>query len=130
MWTPAEARHWAASNGFRSSKAREDGPTIHIEQHDASKFRRTTFRTVQLDDGVQAVIAVPVEPLPAERQQTFGEALSQLRQEIAANKQAAASEWQRQKRNVADKVQAVRRARQHGPDPVGDFFTWVKKRMR
>ena len=130
QWTASEARQWASVNGFRASRTQDEGRTIAIEQHDPRKFRRTTFRTVQLDDGVQAVVAVPVEPSHFEDEQTFGEALAQLRKEIAANKAYVQSEWRRQKKSVSDKVSRVRRARNNGPDPIGDFFKWLKKKRR
>ncbi len=130
QWTASEARQWASVNGFRASRTKDGGRTIDIEQHDPREFRRTTFRTVQLDDGVQAVVAVPVEPLPSDSDQTFGEALKELRSEIAANKAYVQSEWRRQRKSVSDKVSRVRRARSSGPDPIGDFFKWAKKKMR
>jgi len=117
-------------NGFRTSRSKDTEHTIVLEQHDRDKFRRTTFRTVQLDDGVQAVVAVPVEPVHEESHQTFAEALAELRRDIASNKAYVQSEVRRQRKSVSDTMARVRRARTHGPDPVGDFFKWMKKKLR
>lgn len=125
-WDLSAARKWAVENKFKSSRSVDDEYRIVFEQQDVKKFRRTSLRTVQLDEGVQAVVGVPIDAQPR-AEQSFGEALAELRADIARGKKTAAEEWRSQKKSVQERVAAVRRARTHGPDPLGDFFRWLKK---
>jgi len=129
-WTAGEARQWSKANGFRCSRARDEGNTIEMQQHDRKKFRRRSFRTVYLDDGVHGIVAVPVEPIAGENEeQTFGEWLKETRAEISENKKAVAAEWRKQKAYVVQKRREFR-SDHWKADPIGDFFKWAKKRMR
>ncbi len=61
-FTRSQARSWAARHGFRASKTDSDGRTIRIRQKAPEGFKKGTFRTIPLTDGVMAVVAVPKNP--------------------------------------------------------------------
>lgn len=54
-----EAKTWAREQGYRVSRAKVEGGQIVIQQEARGRFRQETFRLMTLDDGVQAILAVP-----------------------------------------------------------------------
>jgi len=58
-FTPATAKTWARSHGFRAPAGDVTARYIRLRQRDPSAYRAGTFRTITLTDGVQAVVGVP-----------------------------------------------------------------------
>lgn len=58
-FTKSQAKRWAAQNEFVSTGVDTKENTYRIRQHDPSLSARGTFRTIDLTDGVQAVIGMP-----------------------------------------------------------------------
>jgi hypothetical protein len=54
-----EAVAWAKRGGFSASKVDETGSSYRIRQHSPGQYRKGSFRTISLDDGVKAVIGCP-----------------------------------------------------------------------
>lgn len=54
--TPKDAKAWANKEGFVSSKVDEKENTYRLRQHAPGLFGPKTFRTIELTDGVKAVI--------------------------------------------------------------------------
>jgi hypothetical protein len=62
MFTPAQAKNWAVDNEFKTSKVDLQPNTIRLRQIAPSRFdSRYGFRTIQITDGVQATVGVPLE---------------------------------------------------------------------
>lgn len=59
VFSARSARSWAASHGFRAGKTEDLLNTIRLRQRQPGQFLDGTFRTIPLDDGVQAIIASP-----------------------------------------------------------------------
>lgn len=53
------ARKWARAHGFRASKTDETEGSIRLRQAPPGRFKDSSFRTISLTKGVQAVIAHP-----------------------------------------------------------------------
>lgn len=58
-FSASAARTWAVRNGFRAPATEETLHTLRLRQSDAGRFKPGTFRTIEMDDGVLAVIGVP-----------------------------------------------------------------------
>ncbi len=54
--TAEEAKRWAADHGFEDAKVDETGDSFRIRQRDPADFKDSSFRTIELTKGVQAVI--------------------------------------------------------------------------
>lgn len=54
-----DATDWAKSRDFRAHKVDETGQSFRLRQRDPSDFTRGSLRTIQLTNGVQAVIGRP-----------------------------------------------------------------------
>lgn len=58
-FTPATAKAWARSHGFRAPAGDVTDRYIRLRQRDPAAYRAGTFRTITLTDGVLAVVGVP-----------------------------------------------------------------------
>jgi hypothetical protein len=58
-FTPATAKAWARSHGFRAPAGDVTARYIRLRQRDPAAYRAGTFRTITLTDGVLAVVGVP-----------------------------------------------------------------------
>lgn len=58
-FTKSQAKRWAAQNEFVSTGVDTKENTYRIRQYDPLLFARGTFRTIELTEGVQAVIGMP-----------------------------------------------------------------------
>lgn len=54
-WTPARAKAWARSHGYRSAKV--DVTAEHVRLRQSAPGSKRVFRTVQFGKGVSAVVA-------------------------------------------------------------------------
>jgi len=54
-----EAVSWAKKGGFSASKVDETGTSFRIRQHLPTRYKKGSFRTITLSDGVKAVIGCP-----------------------------------------------------------------------
>lgn len=54
--SPQDAKQWATEHKFRASKVDEKENTYRLRQHAPGLYGPDTFRTIELTDGVQAVI--------------------------------------------------------------------------
>mgnify|MGYP000069381585 CR=1 FL=1 len=61
-FTEAEALRWASSHSFKASKIDTTTNTRRIRQADPGDFDPASFRTIELTDGVQAVIGHRLAP--------------------------------------------------------------------
>jgi len=52
----SQARAWAKSHGFKSSKVDETATSYRIRQRDPSAFRPGSMRTIKITTGVKAVV--------------------------------------------------------------------------
>jgi hypothetical protein len=59
LYSASDARSWASAHGFRTLKTEDLADVIRIRQEPSGRFVRGSFRAVSLDDGVQAIIALP-----------------------------------------------------------------------
>jgi hypothetical protein len=57
--TPREARSWASEHGFKVPASEQTKNEIRLRQEPPGRFLKQTYRRITLDDGVDAVIAVP-----------------------------------------------------------------------
>jgi hypothetical protein len=57
--TAREAQTWARRNGFKSTKVDANINSYRLRQKLPSSFTRNSFRTIELTNGVQAVIGCP-----------------------------------------------------------------------
>lgn len=55
----ARAKQWAKAHSFRYGLVDETANTWRLRQFAPEQATKGTFRTIRLDDGVQAVIAMP-----------------------------------------------------------------------
>ena len=58
----AKAKAWARKEGFKASDLEPTGPSSkfhRLRQHPPTDFKKGSFRTIKLGDGVKAVISVP-----------------------------------------------------------------------
>lgn len=53
------ARNWAKDHNFKTSKLDETEDSFRFRQFDPSKCQSNSFRTIELDEGVNAVICRP-----------------------------------------------------------------------
>lgn len=58
-FTEREAKRWAKENGFSSGYVDEKENTYRIRQRDPELFAPSSFRTIRLAPGVQAVVGHP-----------------------------------------------------------------------
>lgn len=58
-YTKRQARSWAAAEGFAAPATDSTANYHRIRQRPPGDFRRGTFRTIELRDGVKAVVGVP-----------------------------------------------------------------------
>lgn len=58
-FTPSKAKSWARKHGFVFDYVDEKANTLRIRQHEPDDFVKGTFRTIDMADGVQAVIGMP-----------------------------------------------------------------------
>ena len=54
--TSGAAKAWAKRHGYKSSKVDETGKSYRLRQLEPKLFKRDSFRTIALTDGVKAVI--------------------------------------------------------------------------
>jgi hypothetical protein len=54
----SQALAWAKRNGYKSSKVDETDSSFRLRQAEPTGFKKGSFRTIKLTDGVQAVIGV------------------------------------------------------------------------
>ncbi len=57
--TAADAKIWAKENGFKSNKVDATDKTFRLRQKDPGLFQDGSFRTINLTEGVKAVIGRP-----------------------------------------------------------------------
>lgn len=69
VFTRGQAKAWAKAHGFKYGDAAIEvtSQSTRIRQHPPTDYRRSTFRTIELTDGVKAVVGVPVKAARAER---------------------------------------------------------------
>lgn len=60
-FTLEQATQWAEDHGFRTDKVDETEESYRIRQRPPQDFEDDTFRTIEIDTGIQAVIGVPKE---------------------------------------------------------------------
>lgn len=60
-FTEKEAKKWADNNDFKYGKVDETENKYRLRQEKPAEFKNKTFRTIELTDGVKAVIACPIE---------------------------------------------------------------------
>lgn len=59
-FTKEEARKWAKDHDFSTAKGvDETGSSFRIRQKDPGRFVAGSFRTIEITDGVKAVIGTP-----------------------------------------------------------------------
>lgn len=61
LFTPAKAKQWARSHGFRRTAIDETPKQYRIRQVDPERFQPRSFRTIELRPGVWAVIGRPMK---------------------------------------------------------------------
>jgi len=54
--TATEAKKWAKDHDFRNDKVDETESSFRLRQREPSDFEEKSFRTIELKDGVKAVI--------------------------------------------------------------------------
>jgi len=59
LFSKSQAKRWATQHGFVSTGVDTKENTYRIRQHEPSSFSKGTFRTIELSEGVQAVIGMP-----------------------------------------------------------------------
>jgi ADP-ribose pyrophosphatase YjhB (NUDIX family) len=59
-FTEKQAKGWADHNDFKYGKVDETEHKFRLRQKDPSNFKKGSFRTIELTDGVKAVIGCPV----------------------------------------------------------------------
>ena len=60
VFSAALAKAWAKGHGFRYGKVESTDNFHRFRQHDPSLYRPSTFRTIELTEGVKAVVGVPL----------------------------------------------------------------------
>lgn len=60
-YSRTRAKNWAKKNGFKFDKIDETENTYRIRQSPPSKFKKDTFRTIEITYGIKAITACPVE---------------------------------------------------------------------
>jgi hypothetical protein len=59
VFNKTEAKRWAKENDFSATKVDETRDSYRIRQKDPRRFKKTGFRTIELADGVKAVVGCP-----------------------------------------------------------------------
>lgn len=59
--TLSEAKRWCRENGFKTNDVDETENYYRFRQFPPEKCRENTFRTIELTDGVKAIICIPVK---------------------------------------------------------------------
>ena len=59
FFTKSQAKRWAAQHDFVLTGVDTKENTYRIRQHEPSSFTQGTFRTIELSEGVQAVVGMP-----------------------------------------------------------------------
>ena len=57
----SEAKRWCQENGFKTNDVDETENYYRFRQFPPEKCRENTFRTIELTDGVKAIICIPVK---------------------------------------------------------------------
>lgn len=60
-FTEKSAKSWAESNDFKYGKVDEKKYTYRMRQESPSEYRKGSFRTIEITDGVKAVIGCPID---------------------------------------------------------------------
>lgn len=60
-FTQKQAKAWAKKGGFKHGKVDDTEDSYRLRQVDPDEFKRGSFRTITMDDGVKAVIGCPKE---------------------------------------------------------------------
>lgn len=76
--TKEEAAKWAQEHNFRSDKVDETSDSFRLRQRDPNDFDDTSFRTIDLTDGVKAVVGKLKKELQEKEQAQMEELLKQL----------------------------------------------------
>jgi hypothetical protein len=71
-----EAKAWASDHGFKSEKVDETGESFRLRQEDPGAFAR--MRTIDLTEGVQAVVGFPKKSIDAIKDAYFTTASGRL----------------------------------------------------
>lgn len=67
-----EAKRWAGEHGFDHDKADETGESFRLRQRDPGEFQDESFKTIELSDGIQAVIGALKESRADFRESSAG----------------------------------------------------------
>jgi hypothetical protein len=59
LFNKTEAKRWAKESGFKATKIDETRDSYRIRQKDPRSFKKTGFRTIDITEGVKAVIGCP-----------------------------------------------------------------------
>jgi DNA topoisomerase IA len=111
----SQARAWATAHGFAAPAADVQTTTLRLRQRDPRQFRKGTFRTISLSDGVQAVVAVPKNPRSSDQN---SDPVKELKTMAKKAKRVV-------KRTVKRKSSARSK-----PDPLAKLLQRAKKAMR
>ena len=69
--TRDSASAWASEHEFKATNVRETGESWRVQQRDSGQFVEGTFKTIEMDDGVDAVIGRPTHKVAkAKRERT------------------------------------------------------------
>lgn len=60
-FTEKSAKSWAESNDFKYGKVDEKLNTYRLRQNAPSEYRKGSFRTIDITDGVKAIVACPID---------------------------------------------------------------------
>jgi phage I-like protein len=92
--TRGSASKWVRDHNFKTSKVDEKAGTFRYRQREPSEFKRGSFRTIQIADGVQAVIG-RLGQVEASQQGLFHQTISYLGEvgTISLSDDAGACSW-------------------------------------
>jgi 8-oxo-dGTP diphosphatase len=70
-FTEKSAKSWAEHNNFKFGKVDIKENTIRLRQHNPFEYKRDSFRTIELTDGVKAVIGCPINKTSIKKPKAF-----------------------------------------------------------
>lgn len=70
-FTEKSAKNWAEQNNFKYGKVDTKENTLRLRQHNPFEYKRDSFRTIELTDGVKAVIGCPINKTSIKKPKVF-----------------------------------------------------------
>lgn len=70
-FTEKSAKNWAEKNSFKYGKVDTKENTLRLRQHNPFEYKRDSFRTIELTDGVKAVIGCPINKTSIKKPKAF-----------------------------------------------------------